>query len=300
MSSSRPAHTTPTTEVSSVRIPASQVEATPTPGVAKRGRDGSQNFSLQDRNAMLDAIEKIRPVGPAKWEQVVELYEEYCVQSNRNSRDATAIRRKFSQMVNLPKPTGDPDCPPDVRRAKQLNRTINESLEMAGLGDDDVLDLTEEAAENAGDDDEKGDTGSRQSSEPRRHRGASTASRSSASGEEVATARKRTKRDITESLNSFLDVDRRDTVKLYTSQIEELREELRQSREESRLLRDKVDELREKAGDLKLSLSQMENQFFRERAELVAQFNRERADLVGEKDRALNRVMMLEIVRDSK
>ncbi|KAK9489174.1 hypothetical protein V1508DRAFT_428813 [Lipomyces doorenjongii] len=58
-------------------------------------------------------------------------------------------------MVSLPKPTDDPSCPPDVRWAKQLNRKINESLEMAGLSDDDVVDLTEEAADNAGDDQEK-------------------------------------------------------------------------------------------------------------------------------------------------
>ncbi|KAK9490117.1 hypothetical protein V1508DRAFT_400176 [Lipomyces doorenjongii] len=42
------------------------IQATSTLGKAKRaGRDGSQNFSLQEKMALLDAIEMVKPLGPA-------------------------------------------------------------------------------------------------------------------------------------------------------------------------------------------------------------------------------------------
>ncbi|KAK9235574.1 hypothetical protein V1525DRAFT_434570 [Lipomyces kononenkoae] len=80
------------------------------------------------------------------------------------SRDAAALRRKFNEIVNLPKPTGSP---PDVRRSKELSRAIKESLEMPGLSDDEILDMTEEMVADAADD-EQFDTGSGNSSLGRR------------------------------------------------------------------------------------------------------------------------------------
>ncbi|KAK9256017.1 hypothetical protein V1507DRAFT_450585 [Lipomyces tetrasporus] len=61
-------------------------------------------------------------------------------------------------------------------------------------------------------------------------------------------------------------------IMLYQSQISDLRQDLRHSREECRVLRGKVDELRHASA-------------------------RERADLTAEKGRALQRVMMLEMLQ---
>ncbi|KAK9495393.1 hypothetical protein V1508DRAFT_186682, partial [Lipomyces doorenjongii] len=60
-------------------------------------RDGSQNFSLQDKNALLDAIEQVKPAGPAKRDQVMDLYEEYCIEKGRVSRDIEALRRNLTK-----------------------------------------------------------------------------------------------------------------------------------------------------------------------------------------------------------
>ncbi|KAK9237465.1 hypothetical protein V1525DRAFT_432822 [Lipomyces kononenkoae] len=131
-----------------------------TPDTSRRtGRDGSQNFSLQDKLALLDAIEQAKPTSPAKWDQLREVM--------KASRDVAALRRKFNQMVNLPKPTGDSTCPSDVRRAKELSRAINESFEMARLSDDEILKMTEERAADAADDGQF-DTGPGNSSSGRR------------------------------------------------------------------------------------------------------------------------------------
>ncbi|KAK9349920.1 hypothetical protein V1523DRAFT_421428 [Lipomyces doorenjongii] len=193
-------------------------------------------------------------------------------------------------MVNLPKPTRDPTCPPDVRRAKDLSRVINESLEMAGLSDDEILDLTEERVEDAADG-EQFETGSGNSSSGARSsdnpRTSSAASATPGNAREQALpSRKRTKRDVTESLVSFLDVERREAreqkiyvIMLYQSQIADLRQELRDSREECGALRDKVYDLRQKMDDLRHTSA------------------RERADLTAERDRALQRVMMFEMLQ---
>ncbi|KAK9371499.1 uncharacterized protein V1513DRAFT_38763 [Lipomyces chichibuensis] len=98
---------------------------------------------------------KFRPIGPAKWDQVVDAYEDYCLENGRASRDVGAIHRKFNSLVNFPKPTGDPTCPPDIKRAKEISRMINESVEMADLCDTDIVDFTEKQDDEGADEQEE-------------------------------------------------------------------------------------------------------------------------------------------------
>ncbi|KAK9335501.1 hypothetical protein V1521DRAFT_456991, partial [Lipomyces starkeyi] len=83
--------------------------------------------------ALLDAIEMVKPLGPTKWEQVLDAYNEYCIENGRASRDVAGIRRKFNSL----EPTGDPTCPPEVKRAKEASRMITESVDFGGLDDMD-------------------------------------------------------------------------------------------------------------------------------------------------------------------
>ncbi|KAK9234291.1 hypothetical protein V1525DRAFT_391590 [Lipomyces kononenkoae] len=49
-------------------------EATPTPpNVRRPRRDGGQNFTILDKQVLLDFIEKVKPVGPWKWDEVADL-----------------------------------------------------------------------------------------------------------------------------------------------------------------------------------------------------------------------------------
>ncbi|KAK9233848.1 hypothetical protein V1525DRAFT_436184 [Lipomyces kononenkoae] len=229
----------------------------------------------------------------AQWDQVMDIYEEYCIENGRGSRDMAALRRMFNQMVNLPKETRRV---PQIRRAKELSRAINESLEMAGLSDDDILDMAEERVADAADDDDtdSGNISSHNSSSGRRSsdtpRPSSVASATPGSGREHASqSRTRTKRDVTGSLVSFSHVERReareqkiDVIMLYQSQIADLRQELRDSREQCGVLRDQVEDLRQSMDDMRHT------------------FARERADLIAEKDRALQWVMMFEMLQKSR
>ncbi|KAK9489108.1 hypothetical protein V1508DRAFT_362498, partial [Lipomyces doorenjongii] len=109
---------------------------------------------------------------------------------------------------------------------------------------------------------------------------------------EVPLSRKKNNKGVTDSLVTFLDVEKReerdhkyDIITQYQSQIEHLRQALRDSKDDCRDWRQKVEELRQKSDDLPQN-------FDGERI----QFQRERTDLVGERDRALQKVMVLELL----
>jgi flagellar biosynthesis GTPase FlhF len=56
------------------------------------------------------------------------------------NRDTQSLRRKFNELVNSKKPTGDPSCPPHIRRAKAIQRMIIAKSDSGGgsLNDDDL------------------------------------------------------------------------------------------------------------------------------------------------------------------
>lgn len=54
---------------------------------------------------------------------------------NRPQRDISAIRGKFDRLANTKKPTGDPSCPPAVRRAKLIARDMLGKVNAFSVGD---------------------------------------------------------------------------------------------------------------------------------------------------------------------
>lgn len=69
------------------------------------------------------------------WQDVCDRYN-----SMKNERapyrDYDAIKNKFKGLKSHKKPTGDPECPPLVRRAKQLDKEIQTGLSVINLGSD--------------------------------------------------------------------------------------------------------------------------------------------------------------------
>ncbi|ODQ75161.1 hypothetical protein LIPSTDRAFT_1888 [Lipomyces starkeyi NRRL Y-11557] len=81
------------------------IHTTTTLGNAKRaGRDGSQNFSVQDKMALLDAIEMVKPLGPAKWEQVLDAERQGFARCGRHTK-------KIQLSGELPEAYGRPYLP---------------------------------------------------------------------------------------------------------------------------------------------------------------------------------------------
>ncbi|ETW04536.1 hypothetical protein H310_03770 [Aphanomyces invadans] len=51
-------------------------------------------------------------------------------------RDVDGLKRKFAQLRNHPKPSGDPTCPSDVVRAKRISRQIDNEAAVLSMKDE--------------------------------------------------------------------------------------------------------------------------------------------------------------------
>ena len=95
-------------------------------GMARQA--GSINYKKDEVDLLLDLVEHIQPAGPADWDQITEEYNSTIEARNNGdttrNRDAKALKYKFKKLVNAKPNTGDPNCPPDVRRAKRIQRDI--------------------------------------------------------------------------------------------------------------------------------------------------------------------------------
>ncbi|KAG9407468.1 hypothetical protein AC1031_002187 [Aphanomyces cochlioides] len=72
------------------------------------------------------------PIGRNGWEKVEHAFN----LSDFVQRDLDVLKRKFVVLKNNPKPTGDPDCPPEVVRAKRINREIDSRASVLTFEDD--------------------------------------------------------------------------------------------------------------------------------------------------------------------
>jgi hypothetical protein len=97
---------------------------------------------------LLDAIEKEVPIGQIAWQNVMNYFNAR-VPDNRE-RDERSLRNKFNALVNMKAPTGDPNIPNQVLRAKELSERIIESSEMI-----DGSKMSDESGEVEGTDDEE-------------------------------------------------------------------------------------------------------------------------------------------------
>jgi hypothetical protein len=74
-----------------------------------------------------NVIEEILPVHGEEWEDVLLSHAANFPGSHRTS---DSLHRKFLQLYRVKKPTGDPFCPPDVRKAKCLCHLITTKCEI--------------------------------------------------------------------------------------------------------------------------------------------------------------------------
>ncbi|KAI5777145.1 hypothetical protein EDC01DRAFT_679490, partial [Geopyxis carbonaria] len=94
-----------------------------------RGRArGIQNYSVSDRMTLLDSIEKHQPISSELWEKVHADYSQYAARLGRTERTVHSLQEAFRAMCyHRLKPTGNPQCPDYVQRAKQLAIEIRKS-----------------------------------------------------------------------------------------------------------------------------------------------------------------------------
>ncbi|CAB9524639.1 unknown protein [Seminavis robusta] len=111
------------------------------PSKSAKGGSGSKGgaagwFTEDERSSLFDTIKKKLPIGKAEWEKVADDYNS----NNVRHRELPSLRAQFNKYALAKPPTGDPNCPPLVRQAKQIANMIKEKAGLenmqAGVGAD--------------------------------------------------------------------------------------------------------------------------------------------------------------------
>ena len=84
------------------------------------------SFKNAEVKIILDFIEEVLPIGGTEWDRILEMHEERFPDHNRT---LTSIKRKYQDLHRKRVPTGDPKCPPLVKRAKHIHYAIQQRSE---------------------------------------------------------------------------------------------------------------------------------------------------------------------------
>ena len=89
-------------------------------------------YSQEEVDNFLEIVEEILPMSPSAWERIAELHSSRYPDLKRT---VDSLKRKFKELHSKKVPTGDPVCPPAVRRAKQLRQMIIEKMDASDLNE---------------------------------------------------------------------------------------------------------------------------------------------------------------------
>ena len=89
-----------------------------------------------EENRLLDYVADILPRGMYEWEKVAKEYNG-TKSAGTMERDVDSCRNKFQALKNVKKPTGDPttEIPPNVKRARYIQRDINAKISVSTFDD---------------------------------------------------------------------------------------------------------------------------------------------------------------------
>jgi hypothetical protein len=101
-------------------------------------------FTVQEVDVLLSAIERFLPIGPYEWDRVLAEHESHFPEAGRTKE---SLKRKFTVLCKARHPTGDPDIPADVLRAKKAYEEITKKAEVSEGGGSDDEELEEDHIE---------------------------------------------------------------------------------------------------------------------------------------------------------
>jgi hypothetical protein len=93
-----------------------------TDSATKRGRKKNcRNYTQVEVDALLDLVEELEPICEMEWDEVARGLADEDDNALRNSQ---SVKVKFYTYANAKPKTGDPRCPPNVMRAKNINKDL--------------------------------------------------------------------------------------------------------------------------------------------------------------------------------
>ena len=87
----------------------------------ERNINAASQYSSHEIQGILQVIEAILPIHCEVLEEVAQIHAQNFPTMQQTS---DSIKRKLQALYRSKKPTGDPFCPPEVRKAKQLRHDI--------------------------------------------------------------------------------------------------------------------------------------------------------------------------------
>ena len=123
---------------------------------SKGGRCGSPHYTNEDITGLLVAVKDVHSLGSNDWALVHKKFSEWASSNEPPLRDQDPLKMKFDQLANTKKKTGDPSCPPHVRRAKHIARDIlNKCSALCIEGESSSEEIIEHYSNEQGSSDEK-------------------------------------------------------------------------------------------------------------------------------------------------
>ena len=109
-------------------------------------------YSPEELHSFLDTLEEILPISATAWERVTEVH---LSRYPDMARTVDSLKRKFKELHIKKILTGDPNCPPAVRRAKVLRQQIIESMNATDLNEGSEGDNEEDGEDEEDEDDQE-------------------------------------------------------------------------------------------------------------------------------------------------
>jgi hypothetical protein len=119
------------------RKPAAAKNKKNSAGVAVVGQGaggGSMHYRDEELHDLMDIMEDVLPIGKYEKERVAERYN---ANHPLRPREYPNLMSQFNKFASKKPPTGDPNCPPLVRRAKQITRKIKDKAGVACFNEEE-------------------------------------------------------------------------------------------------------------------------------------------------------------------
>jgi hypothetical protein len=87
----------------------------------------------------VDVVKSVLPLGNQEWACVVDQYNRYATENSQANRELDPIKLKFCALVNHSKPTGKPNIPPHVRKAKETQLAMDKQAHLLALNDKEYV-----------------------------------------------------------------------------------------------------------------------------------------------------------------
>ena len=84
-----------------------------------------ENYRVPKIESLIEHVDEIEPVTAAEWNTIAEHDYTFFPEYHRTGK---SLKCKFNSVTKMSGPSGDPNCPPYVRKAKAVKKKLLKKL----------------------------------------------------------------------------------------------------------------------------------------------------------------------------